>query len=53
MNIAVNERMDIPEGKRKETPVEKLQDAYDHLDAIGDGLVQKLRAALKQGKKEG
>jgi len=53
MNIAVNERMGIPEGRRKETPAEKLKDAYDHLDAIGDGLVLKLREALKQGKKEG
>lgn len=53
MNIAVNERMGIPEGRRKETPVEKLKDAYDHLDAIGDGLVRKLQEALRQGKKEG
>jgi DNA repair protein RadD len=53
MNIAVNERMGIPEGRRKETPAEKLKDAYDHLDAIGDGLVRKLREALRQGKKEG
>jgi superfamily II DNA or RNA helicase len=53
MNVAVNERMGIPEGRRKETPAEKLQDAYDHLDAIGDDLVQKLRTALKPGKKEG
>jgi hypothetical protein len=52
MNIEVNAHMDIPEGKRKEAPQQKLQNAYDHLDAIGDALVQKLRTAL-QNKKGG
>lgn len=52
MNIAVNEAMDIPEGKRKTAPVEKLRDAYDRLDAIGDGLRQRIREKLaaKKGK---
>jgi DNA repair protein RadD len=52
MNIAVNEAMDIPEGKRKTAPVEKLRDAYDRLDAIGDGLRQRIRekVAAKKGK---
>jgi hypothetical protein len=53
MNIAVNEHMGIPEGRRKEASAEKLKDAFDHLDAIGDGLVQKIRAALKPRKSEG
>jgi DNA repair protein RadD len=44
MNIEVNEYMAIPEGRRKEAPAEKLQEAYDHLDTIGDGLVQKIRS---------
>ncbi len=47
MAIAVNEFMDIPEGKQKQAPVEKLQAAFDNLDVIGDGLVQKIRAAVK------
>jgi superfamily II DNA or RNA helicase len=47
MAIAVNEFMDIPEGKRKQAPVEKLRSAFDSLDVIGDGLVQKIRAAIK------
>jgi DNA repair protein RadD len=47
MAIAVNEFMDIPEGKRKQAPVEKLKAAFDNLDVIGDGLVQKIRAAVK------
>jgi DNA repair protein RadD len=51
MNIAVNAHMDIPEGKRKEAPADKLQDAYNHLDAIGDALVHKLRTALTKGGK--
>jgi DNA repair protein RadD len=50
MHIEVNAAMDIPEGKRKDAPAGKLQGAYDRLDAIGDGLVQKVRAALAQGK---
>ena len=48
MNIAVNAHMDIAEGKRKEAAPEKLQDAFDHLDAIGDALVQKLKAGLNK-----
>ena len=47
MAIAVNEFLDIPEGKRKQAPVEKLRSAFDSLDVIGDGLVQKIRAAIK------
>jgi DNA repair protein RadD len=53
MNIAVNEHMGIPEGRRKHASAEKLKDAFDHLDAIGDGLVQKIRAALKPSKSGG
>jgi excisionase family DNA binding protein len=51
MNIEVNEYMKVPEGKRKETPPEKLKDAYEHLDAIGDGLVKKIRKNI--GRKTG
>jgi DNA repair protein RadD len=51
MNIAVNEHMGIPEGRRKDAPLEKLKDAYDHLDAIGDGLVNSLRPSLPQPKR--
>lgn len=51
MNIAVNEHMGIPEGRRKDAPLEKLKDAYDHLDAIGDGLVNRLRPSLPQPKR--
>jgi DNA repair protein RadD len=47
MAIAVNEFMDIPDGKRKDAPVEKMRDAYAHLDAIGDRLVQKIKATKK------
>jgi superfamily II DNA or RNA helicase len=50
MHIAVNEAMDIPEGKRKQAPTEKLQEAFAKLDAIGDGLAQKIRAATIQKK---
>jgi DNA repair protein RadD len=46
MNIAVNEHMEIPEGRRKDVPAEKLKDAYDKLDAIGDSLITKLRELL-------
>jgi hypothetical protein len=46
MNIAVNEHMGIPEGKRKSAPPEKLQDAYDKLDQIGDGLARRIRKKL-------
>ena len=53
MNIAVNEHMGIPEGRRKDASAEKLKDAFDHLDAIGDGLVRKIRAALKPSKSGG
>ncbi|HWZ42880.1 MAG TPA: DEAD/DEAH box helicase family protein [Candidatus Saccharimonadales bacterium] len=48
MNIAVNSYIDIPEGRRKDATFEKLKDAYDHLDTIGDGLVQHLREQLKR-----
>lgn len=51
MNIAVNEYMGIPDGRRKDAPLEKLKDAYDHLDAIGDGLVNRLRPSLQQPKR--
>ena len=43
--------MNIPEGKRKETPAEKLKDAFEQLDSIGDGLVKKLQRVIKQPKK--
>ena len=45
MAIAVNEFMDIAEGKRKQVSTEKLLDAFANLDAIGDRLVEKIRAA--------
>jgi hypothetical protein len=45
MAIAVNEFMDIPEGKRKQASVEQLKNAFTNLDKIGDGLVEKVRAA--------
>lgn len=48
MNIAVNDYMGIPEGRRKEVPADKLREAYDHLDEIGDSIVRKLREALKK-----
>lgn len=51
MNIAVNDYMGIPEGRRKDAPLEKLTDAYDHLDAIGDGLVIRLQPSLPQPKR--
>jgi hypothetical protein len=50
MHIAVNEAMDIPEGKRKQAPPEKLREAFAKLDVIGDGLAQKIRAATIQKK---
>jgi hypothetical protein len=42
--------MGIPEGKRKDTPPEKLQSAYEHLDSIGDSLREKVRTQLGQKK---
>ena len=51
MNIAVNAHMGIPEGRRKDATLENLKGAYEHLDAIGDGLVQQLREQLKQVKR--
>jgi DNA repair protein RadD len=53
MHIAVNEAMDIPEGKRKQAPPEKLREAFASLDVIGDGLAQKIRAAVTQKKSTG
>jgi hypothetical protein len=50
MTIAVNEMMDIPEGKRKDATAAKLRDAYGKLDVIGDGVVQKIRTAISQKK---
>jgi DNA repair protein RadD len=50
MHVAVNESMDIPEGKRRQVPAEKLRAAYEDLDRIGDGLVQRIRTALNQRK---
>jgi superfamily II DNA or RNA helicase len=50
MNIEVNAYMDLPEGKRKEASQAKLKDAFDHLDSIGDTLVNKLRQKLNQPK---
>ena len=43
MNVEVNVAMDIPEGRRKDAPPEKLRDAYGRLDTIGDALVLKIR----------
>ena len=48
MNIEVNDFMGIPEGTRKNVPHEKLQNAYARLDAIGDGLVLKIRNAVSE-----
>jgi DNA repair protein RadD len=45
MAIAVNEYMEIPEGKRKQAPVEKLRAVFADLDKIGDSLVERIRAA--------
>lgn len=50
MALEVNTAMDIPEGKRKDAPAGKLRDTDERLDAIGDGLIQKVRAALAQKK---
>ncbi len=50
MNIAVNEHMGVADGKRKDAPAEKLQDAFDQLDAIGDGVVRHLRQLMKLRK---
>jgi hypothetical protein len=48
MNLEVNAAMDIPEGRRKDPPTEKLRGTYELLDAIGDALVQKIPTALAQ-----
>jgi hypothetical protein len=53
MNIAVNEHMDVPEGKRRETAPEKLQDAFNRLDIIGDALARKIRGALNHTNMKG
>jgi len=50
MHVAVNETMDLPEGKRKQASPDKLREAYAKLDVIGDGLVQKIRTAISQKK---
>jgi hypothetical protein len=50
MAVEVNAFMGIPEGKRKDTPPEKLQSAYEHLDSIGDSLREKVRTQLGQKK---
>jgi len=50
MAVEVNAFMGIPEGKRKDTPPEKLRSAYDHLDSIGDSLREKVRIQLGQKK---
>lgn len=50
MNIAVNDFMTIPEGKRGDASAEQLRKAYEHLDAIGDSLRKKARTALDASK---
>jgi len=50
MAVEVNAFMGIPEGKRKDTPSEKLRSAYDRLDSIGDGLRERVRTQLGQKK---
>jgi superfamily II DNA or RNA helicase len=47
MAIAVNDFMDVADGKRKDTPVEKMREAYAHLDSIGDKLVQRIKDSKK------
>lgn len=48
MALEVNTFMGIPEGKRKDTPPEKLRAAYDGLDSIGDALATKIRTKFNQ-----
>jgi hypothetical protein len=52
MNLEVNAAMDIPEGRRKDPPTEKLRGTYERLDAIGDALVRKIRTAIAQKQAE-
>lgn len=52
MILAVNEYMNIPEGKRKDVPAEKLQNTFDQLDSIGDELAKKIRSTLDQTKRK-
>lgn len=53
MAIEVNNSMGISDGQRKEVTSEKLRNAYNQLDSLGDNLVQKIREALRlKGEKQ-
>lgn len=47
----VNNYLDIADHQRGEVPLEKLKGAYDNLDAIGDEVVRKYRAAQQMNKR--
>ena len=50
MNIAVNEAMGIPEGKRREATSNQLKDAFGKLDSIGDAVVARIRTSFTKKK---